>query len=226
MSLWVKICGNTSLADAQIAVEAGADAVGFVFAPSPRRVSTSQVAPIVSQLPSSIEKIGVFVDSSLDDICSTARDCALTGVQLHFDAPVDLPRQLREQFGRALKILRVMHFNCADLKSIENEVLQHSRNANVDAVLIDSRTSIAAGGTGIAFDWVEAHRIVFSKARGLKLVAAGGLNPSNVAEAIATLQPWGVDVASGVEASPGHKDPQKVKEFLLNARKGATSNIR
>jgi phosphoribosylanthranilate isomerase len=226
MSLWIKICGNTSLADAQLAVDAGADAVGFVFAPSPRHVTSSQAVSITSQLPSSIEKIGVFVDASLDEICSTVGECRLTGVQLHFNAPVDLPRQLREQLGPAIKILRVMHFESSKSESIAQMVLEHARNPHVDAMLVDSRTATAAGGTGVAFDWTEARRTVFRDAAVLKLIAAGGLNPSNVAEAIATLQPWGVDVVSGVEAAPGRKDPLKTREFVLKARKAAKSNDR
>ena len=85
-------------------------------------------------------------------------------------------------------------------------------------VLVDSRAFTAVGGTGLAFDWVEARKAVFGDAVRLKLVAAGGLNPANVAEAIATLRPWGVDVASGVESAPGRKDPAKVREFVANAR--------
>ncbi len=99
MSLWIKICANTSLDDAQLAAEAGADAVGFVFAPSPRRVTAEQAAQIVRQLPAVLEKIGVFVDAGFDEIAETVEAAGLTGVQLHFDAPAALPAQLRERFG-------------------------------------------------------------------------------------------------------------------------------
>jgi phosphoribosylanthranilate isomerase len=213
MSLWIKICGNTSLADAQIAAEAGADAVGFVLAPSPRRVTPEQVATIVPHLPASLEKIGVFVDASFDEIASTVKACALTGVQLHFDVSPELPAQLRTRFGPALRILRVVHFNGADTAG----ALGLHRDPDIDAVLVDSLTAKAVGGTGVAFDWAAA-KTLFQNAKQRKLIAAGGLAPHNVAEAIATLRPWGVDVVSGVESAPGRKDPAKVRAFIANAR--------
>jgi phosphoribosylanthranilate isomerase len=121
--------------------------------------------------------------------------------------------QLRAEFGPALRILRVAHFG-ADTAA---QAASYSADAGVDAVLVDSRTPTAVGGTGIAFDWELASRTVFAGAKA-KLVAAGGLNPGNVAEAIQKLRPWGVDVASGVEAAPGRKDAAKVRAFIANAR--------
>jgi phosphoribosylanthranilate isomerase len=212
MSMWVKICGNTSLEDALVAAEAGADAVGFVFAPSPRRVSGSQVAAIAPGLPDAIEKIGVFVDAGLDEIGVAVRACGLTGVQLHSDAAADVPARLRAEFGAALRILRVVHFGVDAARLVAG----YGADANVDAVLVDSRTAKAVGGTGVTFDWKEARRTVFRE--DARLVAAGGLTPENVAEAIRTLQPWGVDVVSGVEAAPGRKDAEKVRAFVRNAR--------
>ena len=215
MSLWVKICANTSLKDALLAANAGANAVGFVFAPSPRRVTVEQVAAIVPGLPESIEKIGVFVDATVEEIAAAVRTCGLTGVQLHSDAGADAAASLRAEFGSGLRTLRVVHFG-ADAAEL---VVEYATDANVDGVLVDSRTATAVGGTGIAFDWNEARRTVFGETGGTKMVAAGGLNPENVAEAIAMLRPWGVDVASGVEARPGKKDPTKVRAFVDNARK-------
>ncbi len=215
MSLWVKICGNTTLGDAVLAAEAGADAVGFVFATSPRRVTVEQVAAIVPGLPESLEKIGVFVDATHQEIAATVRACGLTGVQLHSEAGPDVVAGLRGEFGAGLRILRVVHFG-ADAAS-QAAVL--AQDPNIDAVLVDSRTATAVGGTGIAFDWGEAQRTVFGGNGGMKLVAAGGLNPENVAEAIALLRPWGVDVVSGVEAAPGKKDAAKVRAFVENARR-------
>ena len=110
MSLWVKICANTSAEDAQWAAEAGADAVGFVFAPSPRRVTLEQVATIVPQLSQGIEKIGVFVDADVEEIAATVKACRLTGVQLHAETGTETPARLRALFGNALRILRVVHF--------------------------------------------------------------------------------------------------------------------
>ena len=102
MSVWIKICGNTSLADARLAVDAGANAVGFVFAPSPRHVTVSEVAAIVAHLPATVEKIGVFVDAGFEEIYSTVRSCGLTGVQLHFEAASALPAKIHERLGAAL----------------------------------------------------------------------------------------------------------------------------
>ncbi|MGA2046323.1 MAG: phosphoribosylanthranilate isomerase [Terracidiphilus sp.] len=218
MSLWIKICGNTSLGDARIAVEAGADAVGFVFAPSPRNVTVSEVAAINAHLPPTVEKIGVFVDASLDDIYSTVRACGLTGVQLHFNAAAELPAKLHERLGSQLRILRVVHFEAGAADAILKEMREPAANQHVDGVLVDSRTATAVGGTGVAFDWAEARKTIFSDAGKLKLIAAGGLRPSNVSKAIATLRPWGVDVVSGVEAAAGHKDLRKVQEFVKRAR--------
>jgi phosphoribosylanthranilate isomerase len=218
MPIWIKICGNTSLEDARLAVEAGADAVGFVFAPSPRRLTVAEAASIVAHLPSTVEKIGVFVDAELGEICSTVDASGLTGVQLHFEASPELLSKLRERLGPELGILRVVHFDAGTAKLVARQITQHARNPRVDAVLIDTRTVAAVGGTGVAFDWTEARKTVFSNAGRLKLIAAGGLSPANVAEAIAALSPWGVDVVSGVEASPGRKDAAKVREFIVNAR--------
>jgi phosphoribosylanthranilate isomerase len=247
MSLFIKICANTSLEDARLGADAGANAVGFVFAPSPRRVTVGQVASITPHLPPALEKIGVFVDATLDEIAATVNACGLTGVQLHFDAAPELPAQLRQRFGSALRILRVLYFNALQpaeelnpAQALKGVVSGHDlsraekavkttwalapedcfSDSNVDAVLIDSRTATSAGGTGLPFDWTLASRTLFqtAEARRHRLIAAGGLNPANVAEAIAALRPWGVDVASGVETSPGRKDPAKVREFVANAR--------
>jgi phosphoribosylanthranilate isomerase len=214
MNPWIKICGNTSLEDARLAVEAGADALGFVFAASPRRVTARQVAEIVAELPEAVEKIGVFVDASFEEIKSAVVAGGLTGVQLHFHAGAELPARLRGRLGAGLRILRVVRFGA----EAETDAEAHGVDGNVDAILVDSFSAKAAGGTGIAFDWAAA-RTLFQNAGVRKpLVAAGGLTPVNVAEAIAALRPWGVDVVSGVEASPGRKDPAKVRAFVENAR--------
>jgi phosphoribosylanthranilate isomerase len=214
MSLWVKICANTSIADAQLAADAGADAVGFVLAPSPRRVTAEQVGAITPHLPAAVEKIGVFVDADLATIAETVALAGLTGVQLHSGGRDDLAAQLRERFGPSLRILQVVHFG----EEASSQLQAASANPSVDAVLVDSRTANAVGGTGIPFDWQAARATVFDGESALKLIAAGGLTPANVAAAILTLRPWGVDVASGVESSPGRKDAQKVREFVANAR--------
>lgn len=227
-NIWIKICGNTSLEDALLAVGTGAtadgfssaelraeaDAVGFVFAPSPRRVTPQQVAAIVPHLPPTLEKIGVFVDASFEEIKATVQATGLTGVQLHFDAAPDLPAKLRAHFGPELRILRVIHFSSRAAEA----ATAIAQDPNLDALMIDSRTSTAVGGTGTSFDWQAASHTLFQTTGAYKLVAAGGLTPGNVAEAIATLSPWGVDVVSGVESTPGRKDPAKVRAFVANAR--------
>ena len=219
MSLWVKICANTTLEDALLAAEAGADAVGFVLAPSPRRLTREQVAAIVPQLPASLEKIGVFVDASLDEIAASVEATGLTGVQLHFEPTPELSARLRARFGSPLRILRVVHFD-----GPSSAASREFDDPNVDAVLVDSRTATAVGGTGQRFDWAAASRMLFhgKDAVGRRLIAAGGLTPENVAAAIATLRPWGVDVVSGVESAPGRKEAAKVRAFIANARAAAS----
>jgi phosphoribosylanthranilate isomerase len=220
--MWIKICANTSLEDAQLAVDAGASAVGFIFAESPRRVTRPQVAGITRHLPQTIEKYGVFIDPTFEDVVETVVECGLTGVQLHTTSDPSLALRLREHFadmpdrGR-LGILRVMHY-AADF---DGQLEELRGDHAVDAVLIDSRTAKAVGGTGVAFDWRAAQSSFLRSAPHLRLIVAGGLRPENVAEALYTLQPWGVDVASGVEASPGRKDPAKVKAFVAAVRKAA-----
>ncbi len=226
MSLWVKICANTSLEDARLAADAGADAVGFVFASSPRRVMAEQVAAIVPHLPSTLEKIGVFVDAALNEIVATVRVCGLTGVQLHYDAALELPAKLRELLGPQLRLLRVVHFDASFAKVALAQIAQYTLDPHVDAVLVDSRTATAVGGTGAPFDWTEARKTLFGGTGRLKMVAAGGLTPANVAEAIAALHPWGVDVASGVEAAPGKKDADMVREFVARARRQFAVSVR
>jgi phosphoribosylanthranilate isomerase len=215
MSIWAKICGNTSLQDALLAAEAGADAVGFVFAPSPRQVTAKQVESIVSGLPGSLEKIGVFVDLSFEEIGATVLGCGLSGVQVHSNRDPHLTAKLRERFGRDLRLLRVLHYS----PGLAEEAAAVANEVNIDAVLLDSRTAAAVGGTGVAYDWHSA-AAALSKGNGLnhRIVVAGGLTPGNVAEAIGVLRPWGVDVVSGVEAAPGRKDPEKVRTFIAEAR--------
>jgi phosphoribosylanthranilate isomerase len=218
MSLWIKICGNTSLEDTLVAAGAGADAVGFVFAPSPRRVTPEQVAAIVPHLPPELEKIGVFVDAGFEEIAGTVESCGLTGVQLHFETPAGLAAALRARFGLKLRIMQVVHFDAE-----RNAALELADSEAIDAILVDTRSAKAAGGTGQTFDWAAAGRTLFQNGKSLKpLIAAGGLTPENVAEAVVTLRPWGVDAVSGVEAAPGRKDVAKVRALIANARAAAS----
>jgi phosphoribosylanthranilate isomerase len=221
MSLWIKICANTSLADARLGADAGADALGFVFAPSPRRVTAEQAAAIVPHLPPTLEKIGVFVEAGFGEIAATVETAGLTGVQLHWDAARELPDRLRKRFGPKLRIVRVVHFD----EAVHENASAVAQDANIDAILVDSRSESAVGGTGKIYDWDVASKTLFQNAKGRgdmkggrPIIAAGGLTPANVAEAIAALRPWGVDAVSGVEAEPGRKDAAKVRAFIANAR--------
>jgi len=212
--MWVKICANTNLEDALLAVDAGADAVGFVFAASPRRVNVAQVSGITKHLPNAVEKIGVFVDAGFEEIVRSVEEGGLSGVQLHAGNDVLLAANLREYFGSTLRILRVVHY----AQNLETQLQTLPKDDVFDGVLIDSRTATAVGGTGMRFDWQATRSSFLDAASQLRLIAAGGLSPDNVAEAIRTLEPWGVDVASGVESVPGKKDPQRVRAFVQAAR--------
>ena len=242
MSLWVKICGNTRLEDALTAVDAGADALGFVFAPSPRQVDAAAVEAMMPALTGRAECIGVFVDATAETIARTVERCGLTGVQLHGGSQSrQTAAMLKARWGQALRLLQVVHYGpqaAAELEAIVEA-------GNCDAVLVDTRVGGMAGGTGVAFDWTEAAGRVFAPAleapvsgvagppaaqsgantalAAMRRVAAGGLRPENVAEAIRILRPWGVDVASGVEAASGRKDPERVRAFVQRARAAAAS---
>jgi phosphoribosylanthranilate isomerase len=212
--MWIKICANTNLADASLAAELGADALGFVFAPSPRRVTPEQVAAITPHLPAAIEKIGVFQTQDPAEITSTVRTAGLTGAQLHSYPSSNLAATLAVELP-GIRIIQTLHWTRPN--DFPPQVRLVHSNPHIHAVLVDSRTATASGGTGIAFDW-NAARANLTTLAPLRLVVAGGLTPANVREAIATLEPWGIDVASGVESSPGRKDPARLAAFLANAR--------
>ncbi len=225
MSMWVKICANTSLADAQHAVRAGANAVGFVFAAASKRCMTpEQVAAITPYLPVSAEKFGVFVEQSVEEIADIVRAAGLTGVQMHMPklaTAASEAAKLREMLAdrpQRLSVVHVLHFNPAEPATLDDELALLSKNHAIDAVLIDSRTAHSVGGTGITYDWPAAQKSFLRAAPQLRMIVAGGLTPGNVRRAILTLGPWGVDVASGVESVPGTKDFSKVESFISTAR--------
>jgi phosphoribosylanthranilate isomerase len=217
--MWIKICGNTSFEDARFAAECGADALGFIFAPSPRRVDADLVRQITPRLPAQVEKYGVFVDAGFDEIVATVSACGLTGVQLHRSSDQRLPARLRQQVPR-LSILHVVHYRALDF---EQRLTQLGQPA--DAVLVDSLTARAVGGTGTSFNWDEARSSFLRAAPHRRLIAAGGLAPESVQQAIETLRPWGVDVVSGVESAPGKKDPARVLAFIRSARRVAAEQV-
>jgi len=222
--MWIKICANTTLEDAQLAASLGADAVGFVFAASPRRVTAEQAARITPHLPGSVERVGVFLGHSEDEIIQTVEQAGLTAVQLHgghADA-AGLPERLRSRLGAGVRLIQALHWvieSDHDTAAAISEQLRAIAKAGViDCVLVDSRVGAVPGGTGVSFDWEAARSVLSADYGKLKLIVAGGLKPENVAEAIRTLSPWGIDAASGVEATPGRKNPEKLSAFLRNAR--------
>lgn len=226
--MWVKICGNTNLADALHAMQCGADALGFIFARSPRQMTAGGVAAITAQLPEGIERVGVFDSDDGREILRTAREAGLTTVQLHGGFDEDLLRQLWEADGGKLAVIQTLHWSVDETgREVAEKLFAQfasmrevcTPSGRAIRVLVDSRAGGALGGTGVSFDW-EAAAEVFDRGRalGLELVAAGGLRPENVSEAAARLKPWGVDVSSGVEVSPGRKDPARVATFIAKAR--------
>ncbi|MGA8215312.1 MAG: phosphoribosylanthranilate isomerase [Candidatus Sulfotelmatobacter sp.] len=237
---WVKICGMTNLEDALTAVEAGADAVGFVFyEKSPRRITVEAAREIVGELPEQVEKIGVFVRSDDVDPLDVMFRVGLTGTQ-SYGSPED------SQYGNALKAVRAscvppqarfltalpMNLVGADPEQLRHlttvfsewrKKLDEASSAAGEGLMgtfvLDSGDLRAPGGTGKAFDWKRAIPIAEAMRRGgVKLVVAGGLTPENVGEAMRVLNPFGVDVVSGVEARPGKKDPEKVRAFVKAVR--------
>lgn len=218
---WVKICGTTSLEDALAAVEAGADALGFVFATSPRRVTAEQVRVIVDELPVTVEKVGVFVNESADRIREIVRGTGLTSVQLHGEESDRLLAEvnaMRTADGRKPKLYRAMHLPEHFAAELNQGFSWPEDAAKPDAILLDTAQGQVRGGSGKKFDWQAAVPLVEAIETQIPVIVAGGLDPENVGEAIRLFQPYGVDVVSGVEASPGKKDPVKVREFVRAAR--------
>ena len=220
--MWVKICANTNLDDAQMAVELGADAVGFVFAPSRRRVTAKDVAQITPHLPANVERVGVFDSLYAEEIAAVVREAGLTAVQLHGGGELVLARRLNDLFEGKVGIIQTVHWAVDEgddsAKAVRQRLSAIEAGGAIERILIDSKVGQATGGTGVSFDWVAARDVLASDGGRLKMIVAGGLRPENVAEAISELNPWGVDVASGVEKGPGRKDREKLGEFIRNAR--------
>jgi phosphoribosylanthranilate isomerase len=218
---WVKICGNTNLEDARAAVDAGADALGFVFAESPRRISPELAAQIVAQLPGEVEKVGVFVNELPSKIRETVKQVGLTAVQLHGDETVAYAEVLFSQEREwHPKVYRALAMSTV-FSVTSGATFLHDRRAETafDAVLVDSGSPARHGGTGLTFDWSRAQPLLVGLRKKFRVVVAGGLTPENVAKAIEMFKPWGVDVASGVEARPGKKDHEKIRSFIAAVRK-------
>jgi phosphoribosylanthranilate isomerase len=212
---WVKICGTTNLEDALLAVEAGADAVGFVFyRRSPRSVTVARAREIVEKLPGKVEKVGVFVNEPEEALLAAADGAGLTAVQMHGDNEDPHVADLIVQRRPHVKVLAAISMRHRNPAGRAMRWHPHS----LQAFLLDSGTSSEPGGTGEVFDWAAALPTLEDIRRLAKIVAAGGLTSANVRTAIEILKPWGVDVASGVEARPGKKDPEKVRAFVRAVR--------
>jgi phosphoribosylanthranilate isomerase len=202
----IKICGITNAGDADVAMAAGADALGFVmYRKSPRWVEPTVARSIVAGLPPFVLAVGVFVNEEAERVRVLMDECGLALAQLHGDESAIYCQNL----GRpALKVIRLKD------RSTFLALAEFKGRANVRGFLIDAFSDQAYGGTGHTVDWTLAEEA----ARSAPIILAGGLTPGNVAEAIARVHPYGVDVSSGVEQSPGKKDPDKVKAFIQAAR--------
>jgi phosphoribosylanthranilate isomerase len=205
----------TNLEDALVAVEAGADAVGFVFyAKSPRCVSVETAREIVAKLPGKVEKVGVFVNEVENTFCDVVESAGLTAVQLHGDNEDPRVADLIVDRHPKIRVLAAISMRRPNPQGWA--MMWHPES--VYAFLVDSGTPSKHGGTGESFDWKGAIPVLDGIKKIRKVIAAGGLTSTNVREALGILQPWGVDVASGVEASPGKKDPEKVRAFVKAVR--------
>ena len=206
--MFLKICGITRLVDARHAIEHGATALGFVLWPkSPRFVSNRKVAEIVAALPASVVTVGVFVNQSSEEIALTMERTGLTTVQLHGDEPSAYASALRWPIVRSVSL----GVAASTIEAWPTET----------TFLLDAADPVLRGGTGQPVDWTKAAAL----ARYNRIVLAGGLTPDNVAEAIFAVQPYGVDVSSGVEDAPGLKNAKKVARFLSTARQALTLSI-
>ena len=200
--MFVKICGITNEDDALFAVAMGADAVGFIFAPSTRQMAAQAVYDITRRLPPEILTVGVFKNEHPSRVIKIANESGVKAVQLHGQ---ESPEQAKEIAGSIRYVIKVFDADSPNLSRADQY--------GTDLVMVDS----PGGGTGKVFDW----GLAAEAPDGVRLILAGGLDPDNVADGIAAVEPWGVDVATGVEAEPGRKDPTLVRRFIANARAAA-----
>lgn len=200
--MFVKICGTTSEEDALLAVALGADAVGFILAPSPRQIAIDLVADIVKRLPADVLTIGVFRDEARERVVSLVQRGRLKGAQLHGHETPEDTCWVSERLRLTIKV-----FPAGDPD------LARADDFGSDLVMLDAPTP----GSGKVFDWSLAEGVSTTR----RLVLAGGLDARNVADAISAVRPWGVDATSGVEAEPGRKDPRKLRAFIAAAKLAA-----
>jgi len=216
---WVKICGITNLEDALQSVEAGADALGFVFyAKSPRKAGVETTREIIRELPGDIEKVGVFVDHEPEQVREIVLQTGLTTVQLHGKRLLDRVWSEKLSVEQSLGVRKMIPVIPGDSLKDRGVLISEGAHDKVFALLFDSQSNGNMGGTGTTFDWRGTRAMVQVISLKIPVIVAGGLNALNVAEAIRLLQPFGVDVSSGVEARPGKKDPAKVHAFIQAVR--------
>ena len=200
--MFVKICGITNEDDALFAVAMGADAVGFVFAPSPRQIAPQQVYNITRRLPPEILTVGVFRDELPSRVIETVNRAGVKAAQLHGHESPAMVAEVSEQIRWVIKAVVA-----------GSPDARRTKDFGTDLILVDAPSP----GSGELFDW----SLLGEVAEGPRLILAGGLDPDNVATAVQKVRPWGVDVSTGVEKSPGRKDPMKVKVFIERARAAA-----
>jgi phosphoribosylanthranilate isomerase len=199
--MFVKVCGTTSEEDALLAVAMGADALGFIFAPSPRQVAPGRVADIVKRLPPEILTVGVFQDEAAQRVVEIVTHTGLKAAQLHGHESAEVTRWVAE------RVLTIKAFRAGE------RAIADGASYGARAILIDAPSP----GTGQVFDW----KLADGAPPGVPLMLAGGLNAENVGEAILAVHPWGVDAVTGVEASYGKKDPRKLRAFIAAAKAAA-----
>ena len=200
----VKVCGITNAGDARAAAEAGADAVGLIFAESPRRVGIEEAHRISKALPENIIRVGVFVDEEPAEVSRISRKVGLDLVQLHGDETPGAVTAVRESGVKVMKALRVR--DAASLEALDGY--------EADLFLLDTYSEGVRGGTGERFDWEVAKSVSGRD----NIVVSGGLGPENVGEAVEFFEPYGVDASSSLEDGPGKKNVERVRRFVLAAR--------
>lgn len=202
MAVRVKICGITNAKDAELAADAGADALGFVFVPgTPRYIDPGAARGIINHLPPLVTPVGVFADYPVEEVEQLMARCGLRTVQLHGS---ETPAYCQQITGSVIKAFRVGG----------GRPFPQLETYRVHAYLLDTFTEGKLGGTGNTFPLeLASHAKTFGR-----VMIAGGLTPDNVAQVIKAVQPYGVDVSTGVEAQPGRKDPQKLQDFLAAVR--------
>ncbi|MFZ5945633.1 MAG: phosphoribosylanthranilate isomerase [Bacillota bacterium] len=211
--MWIKICGLTNLEDAKLAVSLGADALGFIFAPSKRQISPERVCEIITNLPPGGEKIGVFVDEEKEKVQQIAEFCGLTGLQFHGSESPEYCREFKENI-QVIKAFRV------DEKRGWDEVIPYIKQKSVNKILLDTFVLGLHGGTGKAFPWhlVPEARKNWGE---IPVIIAGGLKLDNVHQAIRDGNPFGIDVSSGVEKELRVKDREKMRMFMAKAKQSS-----